>query len=37
MEMSLSIPGKEPQIVDKAPSGRLYLDGNLGVDADRNQ
>ena len=28
------LPGKEPQIVDKAPSGRLYLDGNLGVDAD---
>jgi len=28
------LPGNEPQIIDKAPSGRLYLDGNLGVDAD---
>jgi len=24
-------PGKNPQIVDKAPSGRMYLDGNVGV------
>ncbi len=28
------LPGNEPQIIDKAPSGRLYLDGNLGVDAE---
>ena len=27
-------PGNEPTIIDKAPSGRLYLDGNLGVEAD---
>jgi len=28
------LPGNEPKIVDKAPSGRIYLDGNLGVEAD---
>ncbi len=28
------LPGKEPKIIDKAPSGKLYLDGNLGVEAD---
>tara|TARA_Y100000768_G_scaffold347223_1_gene295327 strand:+ start:12 stop:485 length:474 start_codon:yes stop_codon:yes gene_type:complete len=28
------LPGKEPTIIDKAPSGKLYLDGNLGVEAD---
>ena len=28
------LPGNEPKIIDKAPSGRLYLDGNLGVDAE---
>jgi len=28
------LPGNEPQIIDKAPSGRLYLDGNLGVDVE---
>ena len=28
------LPGAEPKIIDKAPSGRLYLDGNLGVDSD---
>ena len=28
------LPGKEPKIVDKAPFGKLYLDGNLGVDAE---
>ncbi len=28
------LPGNEPKIIDKAPSGRLYLDGNLGVDGD---
>ncbi len=28
------LPGDKPKIVDKAPSGRVYLDGNLGVEAD---
>ena len=28
------LPGNEPKIIDKAPSGRLYLDGSLGVEAD---
>ena len=28
------LPGNEPKIIDKAPTGRLYLDGNLGVDAE---
>ena len=28
------LPGDMPEIIDKAPTGRLYLDGNLGVDAD---
>ena len=28
------LPGVEPKIIDKAPSGKLYLDGNSGVDAD---
>ncbi len=27
-------PGNMPQIIDKAPSGRMYLDGNIGVSAD---
>ena len=24
-------PGNNPEIIDKAPSGRMYLDGNIGV------
>ena len=28
------LPGDTPQIIDKAPSGKLYLDGKLGVDED---
>ena len=28
------LPGNSPQVIDKAPSGRIYLDGNLGVDSD---
>ena len=28
------LPGNSPQIIDKAPSGRMYLDGNLKVDLD---
>ena len=27
------LPGKEPTIIDKAPSGKLYLDGTQGVEA----
>ena len=27
-------PGTEPQIIDKAPSGRMYLDGSIGVSED---
>ena len=25
------LPGKKPEIIDKAPSGRMYLDGNIAV------
>ena len=28
------LPGNSPQIIDKAPSGRMYLDGNLSVVLD---
>ena len=28
------LPGDKPEIIDKAPTGRLYLDGHLGVEAD---
>ena len=28
------LPENEPKIIDKAPTGRLYLDGNLGVEVD---
>ena len=28
------LPGDEPQIVDKAPSGKIYLDGNINVETD---
>ena len=27
-------PGDKPEVYDKAPSGRLYLDGNVSVDED---
>ncbi len=27
-------PGKNPKVVDKAPSGRMYLDGSIGVTSD---
>ena len=27
-------PGEKPEVYDKAPSGRLYLDGNISVDPD---
>ena len=28
------LPGKHPEIVDKAPSGRIYLDGSVNVEID---
>ena len=28
------LPGKVPEIVDKAPSGRIYLDGSINVETD---
>ena len=28
------LPGKLPEIVDKAPSGRIYLDGSVNVETD---
>ena len=28
------LPGDVPQIIDKAPSGRVYLDGNINVEMD---
>ena len=28
------LPGNNPQIVDKAPSGKIYLDGNINVDTE---
>ena len=27
-------PGEKPEVYDKAPSGRLYLDGSVSVDPD---
>tara|TARA_Y100000590_G_scaffold67668_1_gene73538 strand:+ start:4838 stop:6496 length:1659 start_codon:yes stop_codon:yes gene_type:complete len=27
-------PGKKPELYDKAPSGRLYVDGNIAVEED---
>ena len=27
-------PGKKPEIIDKAPSGKMYLDGSIGVTED---
>ncbi len=28
------LPGKQPKIIDKAPSGKVYLDGNINVETD---
>ncbi len=28
------LPGKKPEIIDKAPSGKIYLDGNINVETD---
>ena len=27
-------PGKSPEVYDKAPNGRIYVDGNIGVEED---
>ena len=27
-------PGKNPEVYDKAPSGRIYVDGTIGVEED---
>ncbi len=28
------LPGEKPEIIDKAPSGKVYLDGNINVETD---
>ena len=28
------LPGDKPEIIDKAPSGKIYLDGNVNVETD---
>ena len=28
------LPGNKPEIIDKAPSGKIYLDGNINVETD---
>ena len=28
------LPGSKPEIIDKAPSGKIYLDGNINVETD---
>ena len=28
------LPGKVPEIIDKAPSGRIYLDGSVNIETD---
>ena len=28
------LPGNKPEIIDKAPSGKVYLDGNVNVETD---
>ena len=28
------LPGNKPEIIDKAPFGKVYLDGNINVDTD---
>ena len=28
------MPGDQPQIVDKAPSGKIYLDGSINVETN---
>ena len=34
MEISLNYPGDKPEVFDKAPSGRLFVDGNVAVEED---
>ena len=33
-DMIKILPGKKPEIIDKAPSGKIYLDGNINVETD---
>ena len=28
------LPGNKPEIIDKAPSGKIYLDGNINIETD---
>ena len=35
-DMIKILPGKKPEIIDKAPSGKIYLDGNINVETDFN-
>ena len=28
------LPGNKPEIIDKAPSGKIYLDGSINVETD---
>ena len=33
-DMVKILPGNKPEIIDKAPSGKVYLDGNINVETD---
>ncbi len=33
-DMVKILPGNNPEIIDKAPSGKIYLDGNINVDTE---
>ncbi len=33
-DMIKILPGSNPQIIDKAPSGKIYLDGSINVETD---
>ena len=33
-DMVKILPGNKPKIIDKAPSGKVYLDGNINVETD---
>ncbi len=33
-DMIKILPGDKPEIIDKAPSGKVYLDGNIKVESD---
>ena len=28
------LPGNKPKLIDKAPSGKIYLDGSINVETD---